>query len=91
MPEHKYTIQISSAAQKQLKKLDPSVGKKVFADIRKLADDPRPNGYEQLKDRGKLYRLPVGPRKDYRVLYEIEDDKLRVLKVADRNDICRSL
>ncbi|MBV8709322.1 MAG: type II toxin-antitoxin system RelE/ParE family toxin [Acidobacteriaceae bacterium] len=69
------------------------MGKKIFGDIQSLADNPRPHGYEQLTGKGKLYRLPVGPGKDYRIIYEVEDDKLliSILKIGDRKEIYRDL
>jgi len=46
-----------------------------------------------LTGKGKLYRLPVGPGKDYRIIYEVEDDKLliSILKMGDRKEIYRDL
>jgi len=62
-----------------------------MAGIEKLADDPRPHGVEKLEAKEKLYRLNVGPGKDYRVLYQIQDEILLivVVKVGDRKDVYR--
>jgi mRNA interferase RelE/StbE len=62
-----------------------------MAGIEKLADDPRPHGVEKLEAKEKLYRLNVGPGKDYRVLYQIQDEILLivVVKVGDGKDVYR--
>ncbi len=56
--------------------------------IRSLADDPRPAGCEKLSGQER-YRVRQGV---YRIVYEIEDDKLTVLvvKVGHRRDVYRS-
>lgn len=53
--------------------------------ISALAVNPRPRGCRKLSS-SEQYRIRVG---DYRVLYEIEDDVLRVLvvKVGHRRDV----
>ena len=39
----------------------------------------------------KLYRLHIGPGKNYRVVYQIQDDVLLILvvKVGNRKDVYR--
>jgi len=65
----------------------------VIADIEKLAENPRPHGVEKLEEGEKLYRTRVGPGKNYRAVYQIQDEKLVVLvvKVGDRKDVYRGL
>ena len=88
-----YRIEFRPAAHRDLAKLDPSVGSKVIADIEKLAENPRPHGVEKLEAKERLYRIRVGPGKNYRAVYQIQDDKLVVLvvKVGDRKDVYREL
>jgi len=64
---------------KQLEKLDRIAQKKVVLAVTKLADDPRPHGVKSLVARPGEYRIRVG---DYRVVYEIDDNRLLVLVVA---------
>ena len=68
--------------------MDSFIRCRVFADIEKLADSPRPRGVQMLESKEKLYRLHVGPGKSYRVIYQIHDDRLIVLVVGvgDRKD-----
>ena len=76
-----------------MRKLDPHIRKQVTRDILRLEDNPRPHGVEKLESREKLYRLYVGPGKDYRVIYQIRDEVLIVLvvRVGDRKDVYRNL
>lgn len=84
-----YTLEFTPAAIRELEKLDPNVRRKVFSDIEKLNDNPRPQGVEKMETREKLYRVHVGPRKDYRAIYPIWDETLRVIvvKVGDRKEV----
>ena len=81
----KYTVLIERYAQKQIMKLDRKVIPLIKTAIAGLADNPRPYGYKKLKGED-AYRIRVG---DYRVIYEIEDDKIiiTVVSVGHREDI----
>jgi len=48
---------------------------------------------ERLATKEKLYRVYVGPGKNYRVIYQIQDEVLLVLvvKVGDRKEVYRGL
>ena len=88
-----YRIEFRPAARRDLAKLERFIASKVIADIEKLAENPRPHGAERLEGVEKLYRIRVGPGKNYRAVYQISDEKLVVLvvKVGDRKDVYRSL
>ena len=60
-------------------------------DILRLEDNPRPHGVEKMETTEKLYRVYVGPGKNYRVIYQIRDEVLLVLvvKVGDRKEVYR--
>ena len=81
----KYTILIERYAQKQIMKLDKKIIPFIKSAIADLADNPRPYGYKKLKGED-AYRIRVG---DYRVIYEINDDKIivTVVMVGHRKDI----
>jgi mRNA-degrading endonuclease RelE of RelBE toxin-antitoxin system len=51
----------------------------VNRDLLKLEENPRPHGVEKLETETKLYRIYVGPGKNFRVIYEIHDAVLLVL------------
>ena len=86
-----YTLKFTPAALRGLEKLDPSVRRKVFSDIEKLNENPRPHGVEKMKTKEKLYRVYVRPGKNYRAIYQIRDEALLVLvvKVGDRKAVYR--
>ena len=88
-----YRIEFRPAAVRNLASLDPFIRRKVVADIENLAGNPRPHGVEKLEAKEKLYRVYVGRGKDYRVIYQIQDETLLivVVKVGDRKDVYRRL
>lgn len=57
----------------------------------RLEENPRPVGAERLHAKEKLYRVYVGPGKNYRAIYQIADQVLRVLvvRVGDRKEVYR--
>jgi mRNA interferase RelE/StbE len=63
----------------------------VNRDLLRLEENPRPEGVEKLAAREKLYRVYVGPGRNYRAIYQIQDEVLLVLvvKVGDRKDVYR--
>jgi mRNA interferase RelE/StbE len=86
-----HTLEFTHAALRELEKLDPSVRRKVFSDIEKLKQNPRPHGVEKMETKEKLYRIYVGPGKNYRAIYQIRDEALLILvvKVGDRKEVYR--
>jgi len=83
----KYTVLVERYAQKQIIRLDKKVVPIIKVAIAGLAENPRPLGYIKLKGE-EAYRIRVG---DYRIIYEIDDDKIIVTVVAagHRKDIYR--
>ncbi len=81
----KYTIFIERYAQKQVLKLDKKAIPLIKSAIANLSDNPRPQGYKKLKGED-AYRIRIG---DYRVIYEINDDRIivTVVSVGHRKDI----
>jgi len=83
-----YRIELAARAERDLRRLDRRVQARVVAALRGLAMDPRahPN-VKRLVDR-EGYRLRVG---EYRVLFQIEDDRLivLVLQVGHRREVYR--
>ena len=73
-----YTVIILRSAQRQLARIDRQDQPRIISAIQALADDPRPPGCKKLTGRD-AWRIRVCV---YRVIYEIDDDRLRVLVVA---------
>ncbi len=86
----RYTVEVSPAAGRQIRKLDRNPQERVLARIEKLQEDPRPHDASKLQAPEDLYRIRVG---DFRIVYQVEDDRLLVLivKVGNRKEIYRSL
>lgn len=62
-------------------------------DLRQLEVNPRPHGVEKLEAKEKLYRIYVGPGKNYRAIYQIRDEVLVVVvvKLGNRKEVYRGL
>jgi mRNA interferase RelE/StbE len=71
-----HRIIFKPAAQRQLAKLPRNVGERIARAIDALSDQPRPSGCKKLAGPDDLWRIRVG---DYRIVYQIDDDRLVVL------------
>ncbi len=82
-----YNITIKRRAIKSLENLHDKNYQSVRDAIRKLAENPRPNGCLKLKDRDG-YPIRIGV---YRVIYQIndKDEKITVIDIGHRRDIYR--
>ncbi len=74
-----YTVALTPAATRQLRTFDPQVRRRLQAAIELLANDPQPPAATRLVGGAGEWRVRTG---DYRIVYEIEDDQLRVLVLA---------
>lgn len=83
-----YSLEIKRSAAKELAQVPPKDRGRIVARIQALADDPRPVGAEKLSGQER-YRVRQG---DYRILYEIEDQILRIMvvKIGHRRDVYRT-
>ncbi len=83
----KYELLIERSAKKALSIIPSPHQGRIIAAIRGLAEDPRPDGIKKLSGRD-AWRIRVG---NYRVIHEIDDDRLIVLVVSigDRKDVYR--
>lgn len=77
-----YKVEFTAAALKDLKKLDRHTAALILGWVRKNlenCENPRWHGKALTADRSGQWRYRVG---DYRLLAEIEDDKIRILVLA---------
>ena len=83
-----YTVELTPAAKRQLRKLDRSIQERVVRRLDKLEKDPRPPGVEKMEGDESIYRIRMG---EYRIVYEIQDKVLvvLVLKVGHRREVYR--
>jgi mRNA interferase RelE/StbE len=82
----RYSVELTSAAAKQVRKLDAAARARVLRALAGLADEPRPSGVKKLVGTDNAWRIRVG---DYRVIYEIDDGIVVVVvfRVAHRRDV----
>ncbi len=86
-----WTIEITRTAEKQIKKLNRPAQQSIVRFLRERlhsADNPRQWGKPLHGDKRGLWRYRVG---DYRLICEIQDEKITVLvlEVAHRKDVYR--
>ena len=82
-----YRVEFSVNVRKDFRKVPRADARRILAKIQKLAATPRPPGAKKLKGE-ELFRIRIGA---YRVVYEIEDDRLIVfvVRVKHRKDAYR--
>lgn len=86
-----YNVELSESADRELAKLDEQPRKRILKFLQRLArmDDPRSIGEALRGSRlGEFWKYRVG---DYRLISNIEDDRLvvLVLRIGHRKDIYR--
>jgi mRNA interferase RelE/StbE len=81
-------VLFKTSADRQLRRLPEDAQRRIVAETETLALNPRPVGVAKLAGGENLWRIRIG---DYRVVYEIHDDRLivLVLRVAHRRDVYR--
>ncbi|MBI3457305.1 MAG: type II toxin-antitoxin system RelE/ParE family toxin [Candidatus Rokubacteria bacterium] len=82
------TVEFKPSAAKALTGLPRADQRRIAAKIDSLTTNPRPHGVEKLEGLQELYRVRAG---DYRVVYQILDDRLLVLivRIGHRRDVYR--
>ena len=78
-----FKIDWDEKAIEQLSKLDSSISSRIAKKVNELKEDPFSKDIKRLKGEA-AFRLRVG---DYRIIFEIQGDKLIILKVGHRKNI----
>ncbi len=87
-----YRLEIERRAERGLRRIrqgDPLAYRRLVTAIRALAEDPRPSGAGKLTAFDPpAWRIRVG---GYRVVYEVDDDRVLVVvvNVAPRGEVYR--
>jgi mRNA interferase RelE/StbE len=83
-----YRIVMTAEARRNMLVLPRDVARRVDACILALAQTPRPPRTRKLKGAADLWRVRVG---DYRVIYQVEDDRLLivVIRIRHRREVYR--
>ena len=82
-----FSVEFTSAAARQVKKLPRRARDQVLSAVEGLAADPRPHGAKKLVGEDTAWRIRVG---DYRVIYDVFDAELTVtvVRAAHRREVC---
>ena len=85
-----YAIELKPRAAKFISEQPKKIQRQLIAHIEALSANPRPAGCKLLYTEEKLYRIRSV---NYRIIYQIQDNKLIVVivMVGDRKDIYRHL
>lgn len=83
-----YRIEFVRRAQRAFRNLPADIQRRLDPAILALANNPRPPGCVKLAGEESLWRIRVG---DYRIVYQIQDDRLLVVvvKIGHRREIYR--
>lgn len=84
----RYRIEVTRAAERDLRALPDNLLKRVDVKILSLAANPRPDGVRKLAGSDSLYRVRVG---DYRIIYEVQDRAILIIivRVRHRGEVYR--
>ena len=82
-----YELVVARSAEKDVKRISQPNLKRILDKIARLSVDPRPSDCAKLTG-NPFYRIRQG---DWRVIYEVDDEKRRVtlLKIAHRREAYR--
>ena len=80
-----HEVYLERAAERDLRRLQPTEFQRVIAVIRALAENPRPPGCRKIAGSVNDWRVRVGV---LRVIYEIDDgaNQVRVMRVRHRRE-----
>jgi mRNA interferase RelE/StbE len=83
-----YRVEFAKSALKDFKRIPQLDACRILNAIIELAKDPRSHSSKKLKGE-KLYRIRIG---NYRVIYEIQDERLlvSVIKLGHRKDVYKN-
>jgi mRNA interferase RelE/StbE len=86
--KRRYRVEVARRAVKALAALPRRDQQRIRAAIDLLAEDPRPPGCTKLTGEPRTYRVRTG---DYRILYDVHDDRLvvQVVRIGHRRDVYR--
>ena len=81
-----YRVELARRAVRALAALPRQEQLRVRAAVDLLATQPRPPGAMKLTGERRAYRVRVG---DYRIVYEVFDDRLvvQVVRISHRRDV----
>jgi mRNA interferase RelE/StbE len=84
----RYEVRFRRSAEKDLRRLDTTVQRRVLKAAEELADEPRPAGCKKLHGSDDAFRVRVG---DWRIIYTVDDGILVVAieRIRHRREVYR--
>lgn len=79
----KYKISYEKRALLELRKMDKLLAIRIIKKIKELENDPFSKDIKRLKGQTS-FRLRIG---DYRVLFELFEEEIKILKIGHRKNI----
>lgn len=79
-------ITFTPSAFRQLGKLDKDTQKKIIAKLEFYSSQPHPLKFAESL-RGQLFGFWRFRVEDYRILFDVEKDKIIILKIGHRRDV----
>ena len=79
-----YKILLTKRVLKDLGKLDTSIKERIGDKLKVLMEDPFTNIKKLSNTSIGTYRIRIG---DYRVIYDIDQDNIVILRIGHRKDI----
>ena len=83
-----YEVFLEKRAQRDLRRLEDKVFRRIIGTIRALGKNPRPKGCRKIAGCDRDWRVRLG---DYRIIYEIDDkaSAVRIMYIRHRRDAYR--
>jgi mRNA interferase RelE/StbE len=79
-----FEIFLSRQARKFLDRLDAATRNRIVEKLRLLSDNPFALPYKKIKDRENTYRVRIG---DFRIIYTVRGNEIRVLRIDKRERV----
>ena len=84
----KYRMVYTHRAFKDIRELEKNVKKRIGKALERYREDPLKYASRLIDSKLGMYRFRIG---DYRVIFDIEEEAIIVLRVGHRKDIYRKL
>jgi len=84
----KFKLIYTNRAAKDIRKLDKQIKKRIKESLERYSQDPFAHADFLTNSRIGSYRFRIG---DYRAIFDIEKDKIIILRIGHRGEIYRSV
>ena len=79
-----FKIFLSRQAKKFLGRLDATTRNRIVKKLKLLSENPFALPYKKIKGRDATYRIGIG---DYRVIYSVRGNEVRILRIDKRERV----